>query len=300
MLKITKANEAIEVKAITMCVYAVPGVGKTSLSFTAKRPLLLDFDRGSYRARNRGDVVEVGSWGDVAGMAEADFASYDTVIIDTAGRALDMLSADIMKGDPKAGRAGSLTLQGYGALKGRFLGFTSLLRSLGKDVIYVCHSAEERKGDELIERLDAQGSSKGEIYKSADVMGRVYLSGGQRILNFSPTDTAFGKNTAGLPPLTIPDFGVEPQFLAGVIATIKESINKQSAESIQVAATLASVGEQIGKAETLTDFDAMLVVCKDAPEAVRTNAKRLLLKAAKTKGFEFNKTTAAFDLAATP
>ena len=238
--------------------------------------------------------------GDVAGMNQGDFAAYDTVVIDTCGRALDMLSADIMKADPKAGRAGSLSLQGYGVLKGRFLGFTSLLRSFGKDVIYVCHSDEQRKGDELIERLDAQGSSKGEIYKSADVMGRVYLQGGQRILNFSPTDTAFGKNTAGLPPLTIPDFAVEPHFLAGVITTIKESINKQSAESVQVAEKLTSIGDLISNAVTLTDFDGMLTLCKDAPESVRTNAKRLLLKAAKVKGYEFNKTTGAFDLAATP
>ena len=298
MLKVIKASEPIEVKTIVMCVYAPPGVGKTSLASTASRPLLLDADLGAHRSRNRGDTVRVESWGDVASMKAEDFAGYDTIIADTAGRILDLLSVDIMREDPKAGRAGSLTLQGYGTLKGRFLGWVRALRSYGKDVIFVCHSDEQRKGDEVIERLDAQGSSKGEIYKSADAMGRIYLRDGARTLNFSPTDTAFGKNPTQLPVLTVPDFGVEPQYLAGVIKQIKGAMNKESAESVSVASQLAEVGAKIEAATTLGDFDAMLAEVLKAPEAIQLNAKRLLVKAAKIRGFGYNKDTKAFDLAA--
>lgn len=94
-LRITRAADPIKVERINMVIYAAPGLGKTSLAFTADAPLLLDFDRGSYRAANRQDVVQVESWADVAGMTGDDLAPFKTVIVDTAGRALDTLAVDI-------------------------------------------------------------------------------------------------------------------------------------------------------------------------------------------------------------
>lgn len=58
-LKITRASDPITVNRINMVIYGPPGIGKTSLAFTADSPLLLDFDAGSYRAANRKDVVRV-------------------------------------------------------------------------------------------------------------------------------------------------------------------------------------------------------------------------------------------------
>src|SRR6185436_2668694 len=165
-LKITKATDPIEVKTLTTCIIGDPGLGKTSTAFTADKPLLLDFDHGAYRSKNRGDVVEVERWTDVTSIAQADLAAYRTLVVDTAGRALDCLAADIMDRDPKAGRGGSLTLQGYGALKGQFTAWLKLMRSFGLDVVLIAHIDEQKKGDDVIVRLDAQGSSKNEIYKS--------------------------------------------------------------------------------------------------------------------------------------
>jgi hypothetical protein len=298
MIKITKCNEAIEVSAITACLYAVPGVGKTSMGFTAEQPLLLDFDKGSYRAQNRKDVVQVAAWADVAGMTAADLAGYKTVVVDTAGRALDCLTADIIESNPKMGRGGALTLPGYGELKARFVAWTKLVRGFGKDVVLLCHSDEQRSREDLIERLDMQGASKGEVYKAADCMGRIYLQGGKRVLNFSPTDTAFGKNPAMLPPLMVPDYTEVPDFLGGVIAQIKASLNKLSTDGMAAAEAIEGVQKRIAEAVTMTDFDALLPVCREMPEAVRNNSKKLLLKAAKAKGFGYNKDTGAFDLAA--
>jgi hypothetical protein len=139
-------------------------------------------------------------------------------VIDTAGRALDELSVSIIRENPKMGRGGALTLQGYGELKSRFTGWLKLMRSFGLDVVLVVHADEQRKGDELIERLDIQGGSKNEIYKSSDVMGRICWQDSKRVLNFSPTDTAFGKNPAQLPPLDVPHYAQEPTFLGDVLA----------------------------------------------------------------------------------
>lgn len=293
-LKITKATDAIEVKNITACIYAVPGVGKSTLGFTADRPLLLDFDQGAYRAGNRGDVVQVGAWGDVTSITAEDLAPYRTLVVDTAGRALDALTVDIIANNPKLGRGGALTLQGFGELKARFIAWTKLIRSFGLDVVLISHSDEQRSGDEVIERLDMQGGSKNEIYKAADVMGRLYIQGGKRWLNFSPTDTAFGKNPAQLPPIEVPHYSAEPQFFAGVIERTKAELNKLSEAQKEVASILADWKAKIDEAGTATDFNALIPKTQEADERVRDNVKRLLVSVAKSKGLEFDKAAGQF------
>lgn len=294
MLKITKSSQPIEVKTLVVVIYAPPGLGKTSMGFTAEKPLLLDFDKGAHRAKNRRDVVRIEAWSDVTDMAAEDFTGYSTVVVDTAGRALDVLAADIIRSNPKMGRGGALSLQGYGELKSKFTAWVKHVRSFGLDVVLLAHSDETRSGDEVIERLDVQGGSKGEIYKSADVMGRIYLANGRRTLNLSPTDTAFGKNPGQLPTLEVPDYSTTPDFLAGVIAQTKAALNALSEEQAKAAAALADWADKIGKAVTIEDFTALLEPAKAADEAVRDNVKRLLVKIAKEKGYAFDGKLGAF------
>lgn len=293
-LKITKSTDPIEVKTITACIYAPPGIGKTTLAFTADAPLLLDFDKGSHRAGNRGDVVEISSWNDVVDIRQADLAPYKTLIVDTAGRALDCLSATIIAENPKMGRGGALTLQGFGELKARFIAWTKLARSFGLDIVMISHMDEQRSGDEVLERLDMQGASKNEIYKSADLMGRIYLHNGRRLLNFNPTDTSFGKNPAQLGVLEIPDYAAVTDFFGQVIRGVKFELNKQSAAQTEVATLMTDWKAKIDKLSTLEDFNTFLVAPDKPDERVHTNVKRLLAKAAKSKGFEIDKSTSKF------
>lgn len=286
MLKITRAADPIEVKQLTLCIYAPPGVGKTSTGSTADKPLLLDFDRGSHRSQFRQDVVEVSSWADVESITAEDLAPYSTVIVDTAGRALDTLTADILRKNPKMrGFGGALSLQGYGALKSSFIGWLRLLHSFGLDVVLLAHSDEQRSGDEVIERLDVQGGSKNEIYKAADAMGRLSIVSGKRVLNFNPTDAAFGKNPAQLEALTVPDFSKEPHFLGEIIAQIKTTLNKASAASVAEQATLREWRESFSSIETLDAFNAKAKELHEQPNKV----KALLLSAAEAKGYVYDK-----------
>jgi hypothetical protein len=294
-LKITKSTEPIVTKRITMCLYAVPGIGKTSTASTAEKPLLLDFDRGSHRVKNRGDVVQIEKWEDVLNITGEDLAPYKTVVVDTAGRALDVLTPKIIAADPKAGRGGALTLPGFGKLKSEFSGWLKMLHGFGLDVILISHSDEKQSGDDLIERLDMQGASKNEIYKSADVMGRLYLKNGERMLNFSPVDTMFGKNPANLPPIKVPDFANEPQFLAGVIAQIKASLNELSAAQTAAAALHAEWKARIDGAGTVEEFTSLIEPVRGSDESVRDNVKRLFLRIAKDKGFALSKDMKSFE-----
>lgn len=233
MLRIVKASEPMVVERINLCIYGAPGLGKTTLGFTADAPLLLDCDKGAHRAANRKDTVPVNSWSDIATITADDMAQYNTVVVDTAGRALDFLTADIIAANPKMGRGGALTLQGYGELKAKFTGWLKMLRMCGKDVVLIAHMDEQRSGDDVIERLDVQGGSKAEIYKSVDAMGRVYMQKGQRFLDFNPRENSFGKNPCELPVMPFPLSS--ERFLAEVIATVKDRLNAAvEAEKVEV------------------------------------------------------------------
>lgn len=291
-LKITRASEPIEVERLIMVVYAAPGVGKTSLAFTAHKPLLLDFDGGAYRAANRGDAVQVSAWADIESMTADDLKDYHTVIMDTAGRALDALSADIIRKNPKMGNGGSLSLRGFGELKSRFTAFLRHLTSFGKDVVLISHMDEQRSGDDIIERLDIQGGSKNEIYKIADVMGRLGFVGTQRQLRFSPTDTSFGKNPAQLAPLDVPDMSDPsfPGFLAGVLTQIKERLNQLTEDQRAAQEEQQWFAETLPKVKDPEGINALIERAKAGGKATSV----MLNDRANELGLEFDQKAKAY------
>lgn len=293
-LRITKASDPITVEQIVVCIYSPPGIGKTSLGFTADGALLLDFDGGAYRSGNRGDSVPVRQWEDAASIAAEDLHGYRTVVVDTVGRALDVLSADIIERDPKLGRFGALTLQGFGRLKAEFTAWLKLLRSFGVDVVLLAHMDEQKSGDDLIERIDAQGASKNEIYKSADAMGRLIIRGQKRMLLFSPTDTSFGKNPASLDALPVPPFDTKSTFLGDVIRTIKARLNAMTEEQREVAVLLAEWNGRIVGATTAVALSLLVAAADELAPLIRENGKRLLWSWAKDHDFLFDKARKVF------
>lgn len=290
MLRIIKSSDPIKVERLNVCLYGQPGAGKTSLAFTSESPLLLDFDNGAHRAANRKDTVRVGQWEDVATLSADDLADYKTIVVDTAGRALDILTADIIRRNPKAGRGGALTLQGYGTLKAEFVAWLKALNAIGKDVLLIAHMDEQRNGDDIIERLDVQGGSKGEIYKAADAMGRIAIREGRRVLNFSPTDAAFGKNPGRLEPLAVPTPDADPAFLANVIKTIKDKLNEANKEQTEAQEKVEAWRAIISEMTTVEHFNEKLPAVKKAPKA----AQSLMNKAAVSLGFVFDKESAQY------
>lgn len=268
-LRIIRAAEPITVDRLNLTIYAAPGLGKTSIAFTAEAPLLLDFDRGVHRAANRRDAVQVNTWQDVTSITAEDLEDYSTIVVDTAGRALDLLTVDILRRNPKMGYGGSLSLQGYGQLKSEFSAWLKTINAFGKDVVLIAHMDEQRKGDEVIERLDVQGSSKNEIYKTADAMARLSIVDGRRTLNFSPTDTSFGKNPGQLDPIVVPhpDKPEFSTFLAGVITRIKARLNEQTEEQRVAQEALEAWRLKLETADTADAINALLPTAKDAPRS---------------------------------
>jgi hypothetical protein len=293
-LKITRAHEPIEVKRIVTVIYGQPFAGKTTLGFMANKPLVLAFDPGVYRAKNRKDCVLIKTWEDIVSMNSSDLSPFETIVIDTAGMALDILGVDIIRRNPKMGYGSALALQGYGKLKGEFPDWLMNLKQMNLDVVLIAHASEDKNGDDIIERIDAKGKSKDVIYQAADLMGRIAIKNGKRMLYFSPTDTAFGKNPAQFPPLEVPDFNDEPCFLGRIIQETKDVINKQSTESIEVQEITDEWIVKFNDCVSAEEFNGLMDSVKKVDDRCALNVKRIMVKMAKEKKIGFDQDKAVF------
>lgn len=283
-LKITTSSDPLTVDAICMTIYSNPGLGKTSLAFTASRPLLLDFDKGAYRADNRGDTVQISEWSDVAQITANDLANYDTIIVDTVGKALECLTQDILRRQSRLGWGGALNQQGWGRLGVQFRAWMAKINRLGKDVVLISHMDEQRDGDEVRERLKIPGQTKDLILTDSDTIARISIQDGRRYLIFNPTEASFGKDPARLGVAPIPDSQHEKyaSYLDRCIRAIKERLN----DSGQVP----DKGEREWFENTLpncNDDEAINAIAGRAKKAGR-DIEKLLIARAEELGLEYD------------
>lgn len=296
-LKIIREADPIAVSQISVCIHGGPGTGKTTAANTTEKPIILDFDSGSHRSALRKDVWQFDNWADVIGITKDNFSPYSTVVIDTAGRALEMLAIDIIEQDPKMGRGGQLSIQGYGVLKSQFTAWMNLLKSYKKDIVLICHSEEKQRGEDVVERLDVVGGSKNEIYKTCDVMGRLAVRNGKRTLNCNPDEAAFGKNPANLPVLDVPDISSDDKFLANLIKRVKDAINTETEAQKPAVEFLESWKAKLGEALTPADFNTLAddIRAAQCSDAVRVLVKKSISDTASKKGISFNKKSKVFE-----
>jgi hypothetical protein len=295
-VKIVKGHEPITVEHPVTILFGEPGIGKTTLAYSASRPLLIDADQGAHRARNRRDTLQVTSWSDIEELsgAKSFLADYDTLVGDTVGRIVDLMAADIIDSTPKYGSNGALTLQGYGVLKSRFATWLTRLRAMGKDVVLIAHHKEDKSGDVVIVRPDVTGGSYHEILKLADFVGFLSMQDKRRVLDFNPTDRWVGKNPAGWPPFVIPPAAEATDFLAGLIAKGRAALGAISAEHAQALQVVEDWRTMLDGISTADECTRAISEAQAQPTAIATQLKRLLLDRATALGFTFNKAAKKF------
>ena len=290
-MRIIRATEAIPVAHPVFLIFGQPGIMKTSLAYSAKNTLLLDFDRGAHRAANRGDTLVIDSWGDVAELLEHRDAleEWNTVAIDTVGRCLDVMTADIIRETPKYGPGGNLSMQGWGVLKKRFQTFMATLRTLGKDVVLIAHDKEDKDGDTRIVRPDIAGGSYGEVMKVADFVGYAYMAGKDRVLDFNPTDRWIGKNPAGWAPFKVPPVAKATTFMAGLLDQGREALGHISEESAAITKQVAVWREKLDGLTTPAQLNEQIPLVNAIESAVvQPQVKKLLLDRSRALGFTFD------------
>lgn len=296
-LSIIPGTQAIPVEHPIFCIFGRPGIGKSSLGYSAPNPLLLDFDGGAHRAINRRDTLKIATWDDVAALIDApdETAGYQTFTVDTVGRALDVITTDIARIEPKKAPGGVLSLQGFGTLKIRFRQWMSTLRAQGKDVLLIAHDREEKDGDSTIVRPDIIGASLGEVMRVSDFVGYLYMSGKDRVLDFNPTDKWVGKNPAGWKPFKLPPPEKAQHFMADLLAEGRKALGQISAESAGITAVveqwregLANIADAAGLSAVIPEAQAV------QPPMAQAQVKALVLARAKALGFTFDKTKGEF------
>lgn len=292
MLKITKANEVILTSNLVVVLFGQPGSGKSSMAFSAAKPLMLDFDNGAQRSIGRKDTVRISNWSDVESIVETDLVDYDTIVVDTVGRLLECLIQSLGKRDPKLVRkTGELTLQGYGALAVAYKTWIAKIKSFGKDLILISHEKEEKNGDNTYIRLDIAGSTKQEILKMADLLGYISMDGNRRVLDFNPTEFHLGKNCAGFELLPVPNYTEDQTFLASVIANAKHKMNAQSDEAIKAEAEFNAAIERINGAKNADEFNQLM---NDSVIQKIPALKKQLVKVGEALNITFNKELKCF------
>lgn len=298
-MKIISAIEAIPVSNPIFLLVGQPGICKTSLGYSMADPLLLDFDKGAHRAVNRRDTLVIDTWGDAAELLKANgqLAPYASLVIDTAGRCLDVLSIDIAGRDAKLARAGgALTQQGFGVLKGDFAAYVRNVRALGKDVLLLAHQKEESKGDDRIVRADIIGGSFGEVMRIADFVGYLYRDErGKRILDFDPVAGSLAKNPGGWKPFDVPPIAKAADFMRELYAMGRAALGQMSEASAIIAKQLL---EWRGHLETLTAPEAVTAAIVEVKRFTHpialAQAKKALLDRATALGFRYDVKAAMF------
>ena len=296
-LNIVTSVQPLNVENIITFIYGDPGIWKTSLAFTAKNPILFDFDKGAYRASNRKDTVQIGSWQEVATFTAQDLVNYDTIIIDTAGRALDMIIDSLKTDSRNKTRSGQLSMQGYGKLGGIFTDWLKMLRGMGKDIVLLAHASEDKDGDNVIKRPDMVGGSKKEAYKIADMMAYMTMQQGQngavRVLNFTPNHTYLAKDSGQIGNIIINSMTDAPNQLADIIQATKNHINSLSAEAAKAQQQLENLRNDLLDAETTSDLDELKADLDKSHPLYKEMALSVMSRS-KALGFIYDKSSDSF------
>lgn len=225
-------------KKLSVIIAGVAGIGKTTLALSSPKPLLVDLDKGVSRveARYRTDTAIVNSYDELMkDLKEADLSAYETIVIDTGGKLLEMMKPIVIKEDSKNGkRDGNLSLQGYGAIKRKFAEFISFVKTLNKHLVIVFHATEVNLTNDVTGlRIRMEGSSRDEVWDDIDIGGFIEMNGNVRTISFNNCERFYAKGTHGIHGVyEIPTLekGNRNTFLTDMFKRVKEDLNEEVKE----------------------------------------------------------------------
>lgn len=272
-----KMPSELEVKkTISILIYGEPGIGKTTLGVSAPNAVLFDYDGGVQRINgaHRIPTLQVSSWEQTQEAIDEinkELPQTQTIVIDTVGKMLDYMSAAIIKNDPKmAQRDGSLSLKGYGVRKNMFVNFIKQLAISGRNVVFIAHEREERRGEETYKRPEIGGSSANDLIKELDLVGYMHAIGKKRTITFDPEEHYYAKNTCNLAPDIEVPANIDAQgnptlandFLCKIIAANEDAQKRNLEKTGEYEKLIAQIKADIAALNDAAGVNAYVEVCK--------------------------------------
>lgn len=262
--KLIHEDEPLPARNLIVVLFGEPGVGKTSLSFTSDDPLMMDYDKGVQRAARRKKSVELNSWDDSMEFMDSNTVQelkIKTLINDTAGTMMDdYLTHHILKLDEKLGNGlGGIGLRGYGVLKDSTDKYFSKSQKFGVDLIFVCHTSEEKDGDVIKLKPKITGGAYNILIQKADLIGYMEMRNGKITIDFNPTTRHVGKNCAELPLMNVPHYNdpAYPTFMADIINKTKAHIAKMNEAQLKALQLVTEYKTRIEAVTNLEELEGM-------------------------------------------
>ena len=212
-----------------------PGIGKTTLGLSAPKPLLIDVDFGINRtmASVRKDYIQPESYEELLNDLKGDLSEYETIVIDTGGKLLDLMKAYVIKNDIKnAKKDGTLSLQGYGAVGREFTRFMNYIYfDLRKHCVIIFHAVEEKQDEDTKLRILVEGSTKNTVWQNVELGGFIEMRGDKKVIGFNNCERYFAKSSFGIKGnYTIPELDGTQQndFLTKLFEQANKNIQEES------------------------------------------------------------------------
>lgn len=260
--KATNVNTAD--KKIRILIAGYPGIGKSTLALSAPKPLHIDVDFGIDRIepRYRRDYIQPKSYEEILeDLKPENLADYDTLVFDTGGKLISLMSLWAIKQNDKYGqRDGSLSLKGYGFVGKEFQRLIDYcFYELKKHIVMVFHAVEDKDGDNTRLRIKVEGQTKNNVWETQDLGGFVEMIGNDRTIGFSNCERYFAKGTRGVHGvIKIP--ALTPTSANDFLTKLFEQYNAKSADEVAQAAEQKNIYDQAIEAvqtliQTVTDAE---------------------------------------------
>ena len=283
---IKKPNELInENQKIRMLIAGYPGIGKTTLALSAPKPLLVDVDLGINRvmASARKDFIQPNNYEELLEDLKGDLSDYETLVIDTGGKLLELMKNYVIKNDVKnAKKDGSLSLQGYGAVAREFSRFMdNCYYNLRKNIVIVFHAVEEKDEEQTKLRILVEGSTKNTVWQNVEIGGFMEIIGKKKTIGFDNCERYFAKASFGIKGvMEVPELdGTKPNdFLTKLFQLANNNIKKEAVffeeQKQEYEKLMNEIVPQIEKMETKEDLITITKLIKETNH-ILTSEKEL-------------------------
>ncbi len=274
-------------KKLRILIAGYPGIGKSTLSLSAPNPLHIDVDFGIDRIepRYRKPFIQPQSYDEIMGdLIPSKLKDFDTLVFDTGGKLISLMSLWAIKKDPKYGqRDGSLSLKGYGFVGKEFVRLMDYcFYELNKHIVVVFHAIEDKDGDNTRLRIKVEGQTKNNVWEPMDLGGFVEMYGNNRTIGFSNCERYFAKGTRGIHGvIKIPE--LTPTTPNDFLTKLFEHYNAIAAQEVEQNAEEMSAYEEV-----MAKGSEILDSIKDVDSANAAIPKFKALKHALTSRKELN------------